>query len=251
MYNFLPNTLRYGRIDLRGPDAADFGHRMFSRNLKSLDFEDPTLTLLLSPEGRIQSVFWLIKQPDLLILLAQMNLVQSTMAAIEHFHFSENFETVLGPDPSISWSPATPQSKIVWRKTEFRFHLDEKTPQFGDDLEWEEHRIRNLIPIFPNDFDQQTLVFDMGFEELCDEGKGCYVGQEIVERVRSRAGHGPKRLSLISSKEKCRPGQKLFDEGGAEIGQLSSAFWADGESLGLVSLPAKKIPVGFEIKAQM
>jgi folate-binding protein YgfZ len=45
--------------------------------------------------------------------------------------------------------------------------------------------------------DASTLVFEPGLEELCDENKGCYIGQEVVERVRSRGGQAPRRLALV------------------------------------------------------
>jgi len=234
MKNFLPNTYRLGRIDLVGSDAQDFAHRMFSRNIKRLDEGHPTPSVFLSAEGRIQSFFWVEKIREGLRLAVPLNLLKPTAELIEKYHFAENFKLQMGPDPSVSYELAPDE----WRGTHFEFHWDSPA-KFGDDLDWELYRIQHLIPIFPNDFDQGTLVFDVGLDDCCDEGKGCYIGQEIVERVRSRAGHGPKRFSLLSSQARLSPGDSLMDSEGKTVAALTSSFWDDSQSFALTSLPSK------------
>jgi len=196
----------YSSIELEGPDAWDFGHRMFSRNIKTLPLKQGRLTLFLSAEGKVQSIFWTIKKTQGLSLIVETPQQKTLYDLIERYHFSENFKTTMGPTISHSWKAAAcgqsgfgelRESGFVgcWRQTEFCF--GEAPPSAPSERMWTEHRIQHLIPEWGLDMNSSTLVFEPGLDELCDENKGCYIGQEVVERVRSRGGQSPRKLALF------------------------------------------------------
>ena len=59
--------------------------------------------------------------------------------------------------------------------------------------------------------------------------KGCYLGQEIVERVRSRGLVHRQLLALrIEGSAVPEPGEKLLD-GEKEAGEITSAAWSPAE----------------------
>jgi folate-binding Fe-S cluster repair protein YgfZ len=65
--------------------------------------------------------------------------------------------------------------------------------------------------------------------------KGCYTGQEIVERVRSRGHVNRKRVALkFSTAEPPLPGTKLR-AGGTDVGHVTSAAFspAVGVAIGM------------------
>ena len=85
-------------------------------------------------------------------------------------------------------------------------------------------RIEAGIPWFGYDFDQKTLPHEAGLEySHISYTKGCYTGQEIVERVRSR-GHVNRRLTLLQFFTENPPasGTPLL-AGGKEVGHVTSA----------------------------
>lgn len=203
----------YALITLEGPDAWDFGHRMFSRNIKTLLQNHGRLTLFLSAEGKVQCLFWTIKTSTGLSLIVERAEQQNLFDLIEKYHFAENFKTLLGQQLGFTWKPTNSKAQGEgekrgdrftgsWRGTEFLFDLNQPSPSSAMDLNWQLHRIQNLIPQWGLDYDSSNLVFETGLEELCDSNKGCYIGQEIVERVRSRGGQSPRRLSLFEWSEK-------------------------------------------------
>jgi folate-binding protein YgfZ len=55
-------------------------------------------------------------------------------------------------------------------------------------------RIEAGIPLYGVDFDENHLLLEVSLENAVSFSKGCYLGQEVVERIRSR-GHVNKRLS--------------------------------------------------------
>jgi len=54
-------------------------------------------------------------------------------------------------------------------------------------------RIENGIPRYGLDFNENNLLLEVGIDDAFSFTKGCYLGQEIVERIRSR-GHVNKKL---------------------------------------------------------
>jgi len=83
-------------------------------------------------------------------------------------------------------------------------------------------RLEAGIPWFGYDFDETTIPHEAGLENShISYTKGCYTGQEIVERVRSR-GHVNRRRVGISFAGKTIPAAKTpLLAGGAEVGFLT------------------------------
>jgi aminomethyltransferase len=97
-------------------------------------------------------------------------------------------------------------------------------------------RLESGIPWFGYDFDERTIPHEAGLEiSHISYTKGCYTGQEIVERVRSR-GHVNRRLTRLKFSGAVNPaaGTKLFASE-KEIGHVTSAAFspAMGQPIGL------------------
>ena len=84
-------------------------------------------------------------------------------------------------------------------------------------------RIEAGIPRYGPDLAEDTLPLEAGLLNALSFTKGCYVGQEIVERARSR-GHVNWRLVglFVDSSQVPAVGEKLIAEG-KQIGEVTSA----------------------------
>ena len=84
-------------------------------------------------------------------------------------------------------------------------------------------RIEAGIPRYGSDIEERSLPQETGQLRAISYTKGCYPGQEVVERVRSR-GHVNRRLVglLALSSEPLRLGAKIQAEG-RDIGHVTSA----------------------------
>lgn len=84
-------------------------------------------------------------------------------------------------------------------------------------------RIEAGIPRYGDDLDEETLPLEAGLSNALSFTKGCYVGQEVVERTRSR-GHVNWKLVgvLVDATTAPRPGEKLLSEG-KDVGEITSA----------------------------
>ena len=97
-------------------------------------------------------------------------------------------------------------------------------------------RLEANVPRFPSDFNDGMIPHEAVLENThISFTKGCYTGQEIVERVRSRGHVNRKRVSLqFSSAEPPASGTKL-KAGDAEVGFVTSAAYSPqlGSAIGI------------------
>ena len=88
-------------------------------------------------------------------------------------------------------------------------------------------RLESGVAWFGSDFDDKVIPHEAGLERShINYEKGCYTGQEIVERVRSR-GHVNRRLSGLKFPTRVRPaaGTKLT-AAGSEAGYVTSTAFS-------------------------
>jgi tRNA-modifying protein YgfZ len=90
-------------------------------------------------------------------------------------------------------------------------------------------RLEAGVPFFPVDFNDAMIPHEAAVETThISFTKGCYTGQEIVERVRSRGHVNRRRVSLkFSVGTPPAPGTKLRANG-AEVGYVTSAAFSPG-----------------------
>ena len=86
-------------------------------------------------------------------------------------------------------------------------------------------RLAQGVPWFGYDFGDKQIPHEAGLENShISYTKGCYTGQEIVERVRSRGHVNRRRVSLLFSGEAVpEPGVPLTGEDGKEVGSVTRA----------------------------
>ena len=87
-------------------------------------------------------------------------------------------------------------------------------------------RLENFFPRFGDDISSTSLPQETGITDALHFNKGCYLGQEIVERVRSR-GHVNRLLVglRIEGSEAAARGTKVQFEG-TDVGETTSAAWS-------------------------
>jgi len=88
-------------------------------------------------------------------------------------------------------------------------------------------RLEAGVPWFPADFNENVIPHEAALEEShISYSKGCYTGQEIVERVRSRGQVNRRRVRLqFSAPMPPEFGAHLFSAG-KEVGLVTSAAFS-------------------------
>jgi len=96
-------------------------------------------------------------------------------------------------------------------------------------------RIEAGIPRYGPDFGEDTLPLEAGLLNALNFTKGCYLGQEIVERARSRGHVNWKLVGLfVEASAPPAPGEKLLSDG-KELGEVTSSCFSPtlGKTLAL------------------
>lgn len=82
------------------------------------------------------------------------------------------------------------------------------------------YRMASGIPLFGEDIRERDLPQETGQERALHFAKGCYVGQEIVERIRSR-GQVHRVFSGFALTAYAAPGDKIAADG-KDVGEITS-----------------------------
>jgi folate-binding protein YgfZ len=88
-------------------------------------------------------------------------------------------------------------------------------------------RLEAGIPWFGYDFDDTTIPHEAGLENShISYTKGCYTGQEIVERVRSRGHVNRRRVGMLFSGETIPAAKTPLRVSGADVGFVTRAAFS-------------------------
>jgi folate-binding protein YgfZ len=114
-------------------------------------------------------------------------------------------------------------------------------------------RLEAGIPWFGYDFGDSVIPHEAGLENShISYTKGCYTGQEIVERVRSRGQVNRRRVGLrFDGAAHPANGSKLLS-GAAEVGQVTSSAhsYALGENIGMGYVRREHAAPGSKLQSQ-
>ncbi|OGL16941.1 MAG: hypothetical protein A3K12_15840 [Candidatus Rokubacteria bacterium RIFCSPLOWO2_12_FULL_71_19] len=88
---------------------------------------------------------------------------------------------------------------------------------------WEVLRVEAGIPLYGHDVDETVILPETRLEHLVSYTKGCYIGQEVVARVKYR-GHVNRALAgLILEGDRVPPHGVRVLADGTEVGRVTSA----------------------------
>jgi folate-binding protein YgfZ len=94
------------------------------------------------------------------------------------------------------------------------------TPVGSDALEW--YRITRGVPRYGVDLRERDLPQETGQEHALNFSKGCYIGQEIVERIRARGNVHRALVGFEIQGEPPQPGTKIRVDD-KDVGEITSA----------------------------
>jgi folate-binding protein YgfZ len=87
-------------------------------------------------------------------------------------------------------------------------------------------RVEAGVPWYGRDMDESYLVSEVGLEAAISYRKGCYLGQEVVERVAARGQVHRKLVCLAIDGDTPPASGALLVHDGKEIGRITSAVWS-------------------------
>lgn len=241
-----------GRFLVRGRDRARYLHNVTSTDIKKMTPGSACYAFVLTPQGRIQADAHIFCFPEHFLLDTEPELREKIAPLILKYKVADQIELedvtgttgaigIEGPNssalrdtfannPDFTVVDATvtgqPGFRVICAANQFpnlvsvAEHL--ATPATAEDAR--AVRIENGQPRFGEDIRETSLPQETQQMQAISFTKGCYVGQEIVERIRAQ-GHVNKllvRLELETG-DPIPPGTKLTADG-KEAGEITSSI---------------------------
>lgn len=237
-----------GRIVARGRDRARLLHNISTNEIKKLQPGSGCYAFLLTPQGRIHADFWLFAYPDHFLIDTEPELREKVQRHILKYKVADQVELedvtdktasigVEGPGadaiqlPAGDWSTApftvTGQPGYrIYAPAERRAEIVQLLEAAGARPATAEDarivRIENAKPVYGVDIRETTLPQETQQMQAVNFNKGCYIGQEIVERIRAM-GQVHRKLERVELESAVEPGTKIT-VGGREAEITSSVF---------------------------
>jgi hypothetical protein len=238
-------------VRIAGPDAKTLLQNVVTLDMEGVDAHGSGYGALLTPQGKILWDLVLHRQPDGYAADLRANETEAFSKRLTLYKLRAKVEIALAPKLGVfvSWPdnptpnpspqgggesrPADPRLEALgqrWLAPRGSVATDASA------ADWHRHRIALAIPEGGIDFVfGDAFPFDAGMDSLHGVAfeKGCYIGQEVVSRMRHRGTARRRIVALHARNALPEPGADIV-AGERPLGRLGSS--ADGRGIGLVRL---------------
>lgn len=235
------------RVLVRGSDSRSWLNDLLTADIGALPIGSSRPALLLSPTGRMRATAMVASIREGLLLIQDPTQPSLIDALLAPYVLSSDVELKDVSDTTALFAfpgrepPHVPGAEVI-RPSSLGPGADLIVPRElvqslsraleglirvgADTLEaW---RIHRGVPRFPVDLTPDSLPHEADLDAAIDYGKGCYLGQEAVARVRN-LGHPPWVVLSMRADGAVSPNDQVIGEG-EEVGKVTSAAIVDGQT---------------------
>lgn len=239
------------KLRLTGADRFRFVNGQITNDVRRASDRSAIAACVLNAKGKMNGHLFLSLRDDAVLIDADIQLAESLGPRLERYVISDDVEI---EDVTTQFSifhllAEPPEISSGWLVSVNRFGVSgcdlwvpaaahDQTSQLLSaglplcDRECTEvFRIEQGIPIWGRELTEDTIPVEANLEQSCiDYEKGCYIGQEIISRMKMSGQRNKSLFGLTStSLAKLLPGMKLHpvDESPKEAGWITSATWSD------------------------
>lgn len=242
------------RWRVTGADRVRFMNGQISNDARKLAPAKALRACVMTAKGKMSGDIFISGETDFLCLDAESALRESLAARLERYLISDDVaiedvtdETsllhllagaakLLPPDlPDVTQTTTMrygrPGVDLLMPRAageDVRRKLSELFVPLPEDIA-ETLRIEAGMPRWGAELDEETIPIEAGLAETAiDYHKGCYLGQEIISRLKS-VGHVNRELRGFVSDTRLEAGSGLFAPGAEKAaGRLTSVTWSFG-----------------------
>jgi folate-binding protein YgfZ len=224
-------------VRVAGRDAVSYLQSQLSQDVGGLPVGASTWSLLLQPNGRVDALLRVRRTGDEELLIdVDDGWGEAVLARLQRFRIRVAAEL-----DRIDFSvlavrgkglPVPPAAVPAWWGSECGY--DEFGPAApgppadtgrGDLVALEASRVRAGWPAMGREITEQTIPAELDplLDLTVSFTKGCYPGQELVERMHSRGASAPRLVRRLQSAGQPLPGGGPVSVEGREVGTVTSA----------------------------
>ena len=225
-----------------GADAIRFLNDLISQEIGDMEPGTVRRSLLLTPQGKVDHIFWVLRGADDIGLLVDAGRGEDLVAKLGRYRIRVDVEIepserdhwlVVGPygGDAGRWigDRSTLVADLSWSNLQRTLVVGERPglPTLEDD-DYESLRIEAGEPLMGVDVTDSTIPQETGLVgDTISFEKGCFLGQELVARLDSRGGRVNHHLRILR-----------FEGSAADVG---AEVTKDGEQVGVLSSAAKGV----------
>jgi folate-binding protein YgfZ len=227
-------------LEFRGPDAVRFLNGQLTQDVRRVAGGKNALpSCVTDAKGRLQFRVWITESPaGSLWVEGPAGSAEALHARLTRYLIADDVEVrdltgIYRLIHLIGETPAPPDG--VFARASRRFNAAGNDWWFPEGLEpppelhhlhgdgLEALRIANRVPLWGRELKEGLLPPEAGLDATdISYQKGCYIGQEVISRVKS-AGKVNKRLVRLDLDSDSTPDDlRLVDETGTEAGEITS-----------------------------
>jgi folate-binding protein YgfZ len=221
---------------VQGDDAAEFLHSQLAQDLKSLDIGSSAHSLLLEPSGHVVALLRVVRHVDTVFTLdTDSGLGDAVMTRLKKFILRSKVamrrsdwvvRSYLGTGARDVGSGVVGCASRWWGGVDDVDIIGDAAtlPVAGTKMSHVDYDVRRVDAGWPTvgcDIDVGDLPATTGILRVAVSfSKGCYPGQELVERMDSRGSSAPVQLVVAPA---------------SEVGDVGSYVIVDGTEVGVVT----------------
>lgn len=236
-------------IKVGGADRFDFMQRLSTQNVKTLAESEVKPAAFLNANGTVVSIFWMKKESEFIHMALHGSFLEATLAFFQKFHFSED----------LTYEPYDLKPLLFLNESaglEFSIHTGFSTEDEVSEAELFAERAWRGLPTTSREIGESNIISEAIFaDEFVHPNKGCYPGQEVVERIRTY-GNVAKRIVRINLNRELPPEAALMQDG-QKMGTLNTVYFLNKTWFGLATIkrlalkPGAIFTVGEEAAAHL
>lgn len=200
-------------ITVSGSDARGYLHSQLSNDVASMSVGGSVHSFILEPTGKLSALVRVRCTDDgCFVLDVDEGCGAATLARLNRFKIrvkcefrasTQEVATLRNLDASARESALNlPGAVAAWRTQDGAVDVFEPTTpvitRSADVDTYNAERVRCRWPVFGVDIDTDTIPAESSLVDVCVSfTKGCYPGQELVERMDSRGSTAPRRLMRL------------------------------------------------------
>lgn len=218
-------------ITLSGQDRKTLLQGIITNNLDLLKDGDGLYSALLTPQGKFLNDFFLFENEETIYLDCEAKSSNDLFRRLMMYRLRSNVEIELTVETydvitSMQQIVGEPVSFVDPRHSNMGYRIIATKGKYdGSDEPYHERRISLGIPEGTYDFiPDKSTIHEGHFEEIngVDFEKGCYVGQEVIARMKYRGKIKKAMFPVTLSGPAPDFGSEITDEKSNKIGDLRS-----------------------------
>jgi folate-binding protein YgfZ len=224
----------FGVIRMTGRDRARFLHGMCTNDIKKLAPGQGCRAVVVNRQGKMVAELAVLATADALLAIVERSNLQPTIDHLAKFLVAD--DVAMTPDDRVvvglygaappEGQPTAPEPALGGRI----FAVKDSSAVPLSEAEYDSRRIENGFPRWGVDMGPDYLPMEAGLEPIAiSYSKGCYIGQEVIQRVKTYS-ESPRMLVQLEIAG-AKPREKI-SANGEEIGHVTSA--ATNVALGYV-----------------